>query len=292
MFLYYVSDEGRLRKTANAFGTAKSTTSKVIREVARVISEQMADYIKLPETEQEVKFLVSRFKDATGFPQCWGAIDGTHVGIAKPPENATAYINKNSRYSLNIQAVCDYKYCFLDVVIQWPGSVHDARIFANSRLNHLLKDGKIPPCPAKIVDNEPEVPTCLLGDPAYPLMPYLMKEFTTGGQTVEEQFFGYRLSSARMAIECSFGRLKGRFRALQRDMDLNIHDLPACIHACFILHNYCEMTNNPVPPTTIEEATAYDRQFQPAAPSFPAATHANSGEGKKIRNIFVKYFND
>ena len=44
-----------------------------------------------------------------------------------------------------------------------------------------------------------------------------MKKFPGGGNTPQEQFFGWRLSSARMVIECSFGRLKGRFGALRRD---------------------------------------------------------------------------
>jgi hypothetical protein len=57
-----------------------------------------------------------------------------------------------------------------------------------------------------------------------------MKEFAEGGKDAQEQFFGYRLSSARMVIECAFGRLKARFGCLRREMDINIDDLPAVIH--------------------------------------------------------------
>jgi hypothetical protein len=207
----------------------------------------------------------------------------------KPKFDPTSYIDKNSNYSVNIQAVCDYKYCFMDVVIKWPGSVHDARMFKNSRINQLLSDGSIPKCPAIIVPDEPEVPICLLGDPAYPLLPYLMKEFTGGGQNMSEQFYGYRLSSARMVIECSFGRLKARFGCLRRSMDINMNDLPTVIHACFIMHNYCEANNNPVPPTLLREAELYDRQFQPVTEN-SNMSHSNNTDGKKCRAVFVKYF--
>ena len=97
---------------------------------------------------------------------------------------------------MNIQALCDYKYCFTDVVIKWPGSVHDARMFYNSRLNEMLQNDMIAPLYTTLVPGTVPVPVCILGDPAYPLLPRVMKEFPGGGNTVKEQFFGYRLSSA------------------------------------------------------------------------------------------------
>ena len=155
--------------------------------------------------------------------------------------NPTDYLNRKNRFSMNIQALCDYKYCFTEVVIKWPGSVHDARMFYNSRLNEMLQNDTIAPLYTTLVPGTVPVPVCFLGDPAYPLLPRVMKEFPGGGNTVKEQFFGYRLSSARMVIECAFGRLKGRCGTLRRGMDINIDDLPHVIYACFVLHNFCEI---------------------------------------------------
>ena len=73
------------------------------------------------------------------------------------------------------------------------------------------------------------------------MLPYLMKEFANGGSVSTEQLFGYRMASPRMVIECAFGRLKGRWVALRRAMDISLDNLPNVIFACFVLYNYCEV---------------------------------------------------
>nr|XP_055041086.1 putative nuclease HARBI1 [Misgurnus anguillicaudatus] len=286
--LYYLRDEGRLRETANAFGLSRQTVSVMIRKVCKAITVVLGpDYVRTPKTESEVKKLVANFYKTHGMPQCLGAIDCTHIEVKTPVCNSAEFINTNRTCSLNVQALCDHKYRFMDVVVKWPGSVPNARIFANSQLSCDLKDGTIPSCPKQLLEDEEPIPVFLLGDPAYPLMPYLMKEYPNGGDAPQEQHYGVSLSKARTVIECAFGRLKTRFAALMGAMDINLRDLPFVIYACFVLHNYCETLQEPVDELCVNAARQYERDFQP-----PARVHegADATEGERVRRVLTRFF--
>ena len=90
--MYYLSEEGRLIKTANAFGIAKNAKSMIIQQVTKMISNHLVDKcIKLPRTEEEVNESCSLFFEKRGFPQCFGTVNGTHIAIKRPSENSADY---------------------------------------------------------------------------------------------------------------------------------------------------------------------------------------------------------
>jgi len=88
-----------------------------------------------------------------------------------------------------------------------------------------------------------EVPILILGDPVYPLLPWLMKPFPDSGNlTRQQQYFNYRQSRARMVVENAFGRLKGRWRCLLKPMDYcEIEYTTNVVASCLVLHNLCEL---------------------------------------------------
>ena len=93
--------------------------------------------IKLPQTEEDIKHLVKSFKEAVLGPLMVLIID---IEFDQPIEHYCDFINRKGYTSINAQAVCDYKYCFMDVVVKWPRSVHNICIFQNSTINKLFRE--------------------------------------------------------------------------------------------------------------------------------------------------------
>ena len=58
----------------------------------------------------------------------------------------------------------------------------------------------------------------ILGDPAYTLLPWLMKAYPGVGLSAKQTKFNRRLSRAHVVGECAFGRLKGHWRSLLKGM--------------------------------------------------------------------------
>ena len=129
----------------------------------------------------------------------------------------------------------------MNTYVGWPGSVHDARIFSNSDLYAKGESGELMPSRIRRINNV-DVPVMILGDAAYPMLPWIMKPYPgTGTLSRKQRHFNYRLSRARMVVECAFGRLKGRWRCLLKRNDCELIFVSTIVNACCILHNLCEV---------------------------------------------------
>lgn len=295
MSLYYLKDQGSLRMTSNIFGVAPSTLSHTIRRVCLAISNVLGpQLIKFPATKDGLETLMLNFQKKFGFPMVVGCIDGTHIPIRQPNENPHDYFCYKMRYSINMQAVCDQDGCFLDIDCSWPGSVHDAKIFANSSMNKLFQEKILPTVERKLnADDDIAVGPVLIGDPAYPLLPNVLKEYCNCTSN-EEVIFNQKLRSVRNQIECAFGRLKARWRILNRPMDIDIEFVPTVVYACCVLHNYCESIAAPLNPDILRKDMDDDMPKQDCrhhASKDKLYTY-NTRMGSLTRECFKRFFAD
>ena len=218
--LFFLKDTGSLLMTTSIFSIALSTASKIILEVCKAITEHLGlKYIHLHRTEEEMIQKASEFESKYGMTQAFGCIDGTHVPILRPIENPQDYYCYKIFFSLTVQAACDYRDVSMDVDCRWPGSVHEAKVFCNSRTKKNLQNGKLPITHQQILPSRQKVGNYLIGDPAYPLTPYCLREYSTCSLNIEVICDMLHLS--RSPIECAFGRLRARWSFLRRRLTYN-----------------------------------------------------------------------
>ena len=289
--LYYLKDSGSLNMTANAFGIAINTTSAVVSEICNAIVVYAGPkYLHLPRTETEMRKKVSEFEAKFGMIQAFGCIDGTHIPIACPTEHSHDFYCYKQFYSLNVQGVCDYRGYFMDIECMWPGCVHDAKVFANSSINNLIRLGKLPQTYQNIGKSNIKIPNYLIADPAYPLLPHCMKEYSTC-KTNEEVIFNNMLRSARNPIECAYGRLKARWQILTKKIDIQLEKIPTLIHACFVLHNFCERHNQFVDEEQVKVQMEISKRNENKNIPDPIFS-CSDGEGEVIRKVLTDYILD
>ena len=215
----------------------QSTACRSIWRVTKALIENRGNMIRFPLNLENIK---REFFEIAGLPRIVGAVDGTHVEIQRPPSNQypDEYINRYGTHSINVQVLCDASCRFLDVDASWPGSVHDSRIFMNSRINQIFASERLD--------------GILLGDSGYRLLPYLLTPFLNPN-TRPQELFNFSHKSSRVRIEMAIGQLKRRFSCLKTPLRISLERVSATVMACCILHNICKEMRDPDPDVQVQE---------------------------------------
>ncbi|XP_065892383.1 uncharacterized protein [Dysidea avara] len=285
--LWCLATPAEYRTISHLFGVARSSVCEIVHETCNAIVDVLLkEYIKFP-TGRDLDQTVNLFKSKWGVPQCFGAVDGCHVPISVPCENHTEYYNRKGWYSMLIQGLADANYCFLDICVGWPGSVHDARVFSHSNLYSKITRGQLLPDKPELISGI-SVPLFMIGDSAYPLQSWLLKPFQHNSDlTTQQRTFNYRISRARIVVENTFGRLKARWRRLMKRNDMFVHNIPQVIAAACVLHNICEQHNQHFNDAWLQAEDTHD---QPATTMYRDTSSSNSSRSRQIRNALVSYF--
>ncbi|KAJ8910340.1 hypothetical protein NQ315_004539 [Exocentrus adspersus] len=230
---YLANNIESFRGIANRFGISISTAWLSVYKICIKLLVVNISYsiISFPN-ENKCNFLINQMREKTGVV---GAIDGSHIPIIAPTENAASYVNRKGFHSVLLQATCDSKKRFIDCYSGEAGSIHDACLFRRSELGNNLLGLNIPQ------DGH------LLGDSAYPLLNRLMVPFRDNGHLNDiQRNYNTIHSKIRVVIEQAFALLKGRFRRLKLLETRRLDHIPLIILACCILHNIC-LENDDIP---------------------------------------------
>ena len=164
-----------------------------------------------------------------------------------PPGGLVAckeYHNFKNFYSIVLMALVDSNYRFVCGSCGFPGNSHDSIIFKSTNLWNSIQQGMLPSI-GKLV-GKVNIPPLIIADSAFPLHTWLMKPYTDAVLTPQQKYFNYRLSRARMVIECAYGYLKGQWRVLLRKSESSKEQVCMTALACMVLHNVCIMQGDAI----------------------------------------------
>ena len=182
-------------------GIGERTVGYIVNEVTTLIAECLWEYTvkkQMLKSVDEFRSKILDMEEAWQFRCCWSAVDGCHIPIKCPPgglESCKEYHNFKNFFSMMLMGMVDSKYRFF--------------IFQSTDLWNQIKNQDYLPKIGKKVGSLLE-PPLILGDAAFPLQPWLMKPCTNANPTLQQRYYNYWLSRARMVTEGAFGQLKGR----------------------------------------------------------------------------------
>ncbi|XP_067205435.1 putative nuclease HARBI1 [Linepithema humile] len=236
ILLWFMANTEPLRTISDRFNVSISSVFRIIRRLIAWLLTKTDEIITWPQHEK-VLAVCEGFFSKRRIPQVLGAIDCTHIRIEKPSTSEQLYCNRKKFFSIHLQAIVDSNMRFTNVYIGEPGSLHDARILRRSLIYERANEEK-----ETVFPND----TFLLGDSAYPSLPWLVPPFRDNGHLTPQQIeFNFIHSSTRMVVERTFGFLKGRFRRIKFFTEYrNMQFITDTVTAACILHNYCISVND------------------------------------------------
>lgn len=92
------------RSVTSKFGVGNATALRAVRRVTNALVSLSPKYIKWPD-ETKVQESCAHFEGKQNVPGVIGAIDGTHIKITAPKDEAEVYVNRKGCHSIQLQ-VC------------------------------------------------------------------------------------------------------------------------------------------------------------------------------------------
>nr|CAI5869159.1 unnamed protein product [Callosobruchus analis] len=191
-------------------------------------------------TVRDFENVAAQYFNKWNFPNCLGSIDGKHIRLKCHSKSGSMFYNYKNYFSIVLMAVVDANYRFLMIDVGAYGKDSDAGVFSNSPIYQNIENGTLPlPKGQKLPNSEQICPFVFIGDEAFPLRTYLLRPFPRRRLQNNDpaSYYNYRLSRARMTVECTFGICSAKFGILLKSIDTKVENAVHILKAICILHN-------------------------------------------------------
>ncbi|KAK0154749.1 Protein ALP1-like [Merluccius polli] len=287
--LRFLATGDSYRTIANSFRVGVTSVSRIVPDVVSAIWDCLVgEFMPVPTTE-EWRSIAEGFEERWNFPLCCGAVDGKHVRIQAPDNSGSQFFNYKGTFSIVLLAVVDARYCFRVVDVGGYGRTSDGGILANSAFGQALRSGTLQLPADRLLpgaDHRGPQPHVFVADEAFPLRRNLMRPFPGRTLARDRRVFNYRLSRARLVVECAFGILASQWRLYRRVLEVQQDVAEGCVKATCVLHNFLRKTT----PTPAVRSIAPGGVVEPL-PGLGRVAANNSGrEAITVRETFAAYF--
>ncbi|KAK3734504.1 hypothetical protein QZH41_010192 [Actinostola sp. cb2023] len=197
------------------FGRSQFELSVIFNEIVDDIYERYKELLTSLDLVWLDPEMFSQVIHAKGSPltQCWGFIDGTPRGIARPIYNQRIMFSGHKRiHCLKFQSVQAPNGLIAHMFGPIEGRRHDAFMLGMSDLLPELQ---------RLVKPNGE-PYVLYGDPAYGISQNILAPFRGANLTADEQEFNRAMSKVRVSVEWGFGKIVQNFAFLDFKKNLKV----------------------------------------------------------------------
>ncbi|MCO5595200.1 hypothetical protein L7F22_049239 [Adiantum nelumboides] len=203
MALFRLATGASMTAISELFGVGKSTIVESFHRFVKAMLGHRRQHISWPRGSSEMEKIKAGFSSIQGLPNVCGAMDATHIVMERPHgELGLDWLLKNSAF---------YSCAERGLILNGPEC---------GQGSFSIRD-------------------FIVADGGYPLLPWLMRPYTT--PTIgSEKLFNYKISATRIVVERAFGLLKTRWRyLLGKVMKPCPQSVAQTIVVCCMLQNMC-----------------------------------------------------
>ncbi|XP_056418871.1 uncharacterized protein LOC130359987 [Hyla sarda] len=252
-----------------------STICGIVRNTCEALWDcLLEDFFPQPSPEHWLD-IAEKFQEVTQLPNCVGAIDGKHIRIQKPAHKGSEYYNYKTFFSTILMAIADAQYRLIAVGI---GSYERTTTPVCSR--HLPWGGGSTLVRWDFLKQGPFL-GLIVRDEAFQMCANLLKPYSSRGLDEPQQIFNYRLSRARLYVECAFAIFASKWRLFTWPFQLHPDVVDQVVKAAVVLHNF-ELTKEPHP--------SDPKEVEVVLPGLEQSSRRSTQAVMSLRDDFARYF--